>query len=108
MDLSGLGLGRGLVVVNAVLDCRGAQNIRIIWTGRRTSSSARCLSGNRVEETVHGTVCLSGMTEEDDDAPQDKTVFVPVGFLTRVATSVSPCCWDVAIAEDSGRQLLTW
>jgi hypothetical protein len=70
--------------------------------------ACKSLSGNRVKETVHGTVCLSGMTEEDDDAPQDKTVFVPVGFLTRVATSVSPCCWDVAITEDSGRQLLTW
>jgi hypothetical protein len=45
-----------------------------------------------VEGTVHGTVCMSGMTEEDHDAPQDKIAFVPVDFLTRAATSVSLSC----------------
>jgi len=49
-------------------------------------------SVNRVEASVHGTVCLSGMTEEDHDTPEEKIVFVPVYFLTRVATSVSLCC----------------
>ena len=42
----------------------------------------------RVEGSGHGIVCLSGKAEEDHDAPEDKIVFVPVDFLTRVATSV--------------------
>ena len=54
------------------------------------SDGCKRRSGNLVEGTVL-FVCLSGMSEEDDDAQQDKIVFVPVDFLSRVATSVSLC-----------------
>ena len=36
------------------------------------------------------------------------TTTLPVDFLTRVAISDSLCCWDVAVAGYSGRQLLSW